>query len=152
MIGTVNHSGPQPSAEAQGGVGWVRVKLTSPDAAAPTEGELVLRADRARLEPDTVTFLVGDEVVFRMERRFLRKIAWLVEKHPLGEFVVLRRNQYANSGRQWTTDDHRLLARLVAQGADLNTIANRLQRPPNAVRSAIAGKRRAPAGDAADIG
>jgi hypothetical protein len=118
---------------------WVRVKLAAPpDPAAPrvnmTEGELVLRADRVAVDEDSLLFLVGEEVQFRLDRAYFRALTWFVDRPTFGEWLKARRAQFPKSHHAWTSEDRAVLAREVAAGADWLEIATMLGRTASAVR------------------
>lgn len=113
-------------------VAWVRVKLSA--EAGMTEGELVLRADRFVVEDEHVAFLVGDEVVYRMERRFFRALTWFVDRPTFGEWLRSRRKQYPNSHKPWSEVDSVRLAAAVARGVDWPEIALMLGRTASSVQ------------------
>jgi hypothetical protein len=88
---------PKPASEL---VRWARVKLSADSGM--TEGELVLRADRTRIDDDHVVFLVADQVVYRLERRYFRAMAWFVDQPTFGEWLRARREQFPNSHTRWS--------------------------------------------------
>ena len=120
--------------------GWVRVRLTAPlDPRGPrgvslTEGELVLRADRVAVDEGALVFLCADEVVFQLDRRYFRSMAWFVDRPTFGEWLRARRKQYPNSHTRWSTDERSQLAGELEQGLEWRRIADVHGRTVNAVQ------------------
>jgi hypothetical protein len=119
---------------------WVRVSLAAPaDQRGPhgvsmTEGELVLRADRVQVQEDTLLFLVGDDVVFRLDRRFFRALTWFVDRPTFGEWLKARRKQYPNANRRWGDEEITQLRGEVGAGLSWPEIGDRHGRTANAVQ------------------
>lgn len=117
--------------------GWVRVRLATPkagDQAAPTEGELVLRADRVAVDEDQINFFVAGEVVYRLERRYFRALTWFVERPTFGEWLRGRRAQFPNSHHRWSEGECELLRDEVASGTAWPLIAEKHGRTVSAVK------------------
>lgn len=106
-------------------VSWVRVRLAQKDAAsaAPTEGELILRADRAAVDGEHMLFLVGDEEVFSLDRRFYRSHAWFVDRPTFAEWLRERRTAHANHGRAWSGQEDERLRAAITGGLDWSAIS-----------------------------
>jgi len=120
--------------------GWVRVRLTAPqDARGPrgvalTEGELVLRADRVAVDEGALVFLCADEVVFQLDRRYLRSMAWFVDRPTFGEWLRSRRKQYPNSHTRWSVEERERLAKELGGGQSWQKIADVHGRTVHAVQ------------------
>lgn len=127
-----------PQINAKQTASWVRVRLMAPkdgDCQALTEGELVLRADRFVVEDEHLVFLVGEEVAYRMERRYFRALTWFVDRPTFGEWLRLRRKQYPNSHTRWTEDEvRRLDDEIGLYGMDWQRISDRHGRTVAAVK------------------
>lgn len=120
--------------------GWVRVHLLTP-ADAPSrpgapEGELVLRADRVSVGEDSLDFMVGDEVVFRLDRRYYGSLTWFVDRPTFGEWLATHQRRYAKANKPWTAAELADLDSEVADGVAWDEIADRHERTPRAVESA----------------
>jgi len=105
---------------------WVRVRLATPKSvvqAAPTEGELVLRADRVAVEDHQICFLVNGETVYRLDRRYFRALTWFVDRPTFGEWLRARRAQFPNSHTRWSEIERKRLAAEVAHRFDWARIA-----------------------------
>lgn len=111
---------------------WVRVKLSA--EAGMTEGELVLRADRFVVEEEHVVFLVGEEVAYRLERRYFRALTWFVDRPTFGEWLKLRRKQYPNSHHRWSDGEVEKLRAELAAGDGWQQISDRHGRTVGAVK------------------
>jgi len=62
---------------------WIRVRLATPktdNPTAPTQGELVLRADRVAVDAEVLLFLCDGHVVFRLDRCYFRALTWFVDR------------------------------------------------------------------------
>ena len=117
--------------------GWVRVRLTDNHTTALTEGELVLRADRVRVATDgeNLEFLLADDVVFRLDRRYFKALAWFVDRPTFGEWLKARRAQHPNSHRPWSEDERRRLdTEIGLYGMGWQQIAQAHGRTVSAVR------------------
>lgn len=117
---------------------WVRVRLAAPSDEPNitlTEGELVLRADRVAVEDEYLVFLLSDEPVFRLERRYFRALTWFVDRPTFGEWLKARRSQYPNSHKPWSGDEcDRLTTEIQLYGMGWQQIADAHGRTPSSVR------------------
>lgn len=116
---------------------WVRVRLAAPkegDVSAPTEGELVLRADRVAVAEEHLVFYVADDVVYRLERRYFRALTWFVDRPTFGEWLKARRKQHPNSHHRWTGAEAQQLREEIADGWDWTRIAEQHGRTVSAVK------------------
>lgn len=111
---------------------WVRVLLAADSGT--TEGELVLRADRVAVREEHLEFLVADEVVYRLERRYFRALAWFVDRPTFGEWLRARRAQFPHSRTRWSEVERQRLAAEVAHGWDWARIAKGHGRTVSAVK------------------
>lgn len=120
--------------------GWVRVRLTAPqDQRGPrgvslTEGELVLRADRVAVDEEELVFLCADEVVFQLDRRYFRSMAWFVDRPTFAEWLRTRRKQYPNSHTRWSSEEREQLAHELGGGHSWQRIADGHGRTVHAVQ------------------
>ena len=120
--------------------GWVRVRLTAPQdphgprGVALTEGELVLRADRVAVDEGSLVFLCADEVVFQLDRRYFRSMAWFVDRPTFAEWLRTRRKQYPNSHTRWSTLERDQLALELGGGSTWQRIADVHGRTVHAVQ------------------
>ena len=120
--------------------GWVRVRLTAPqDPRGPrgvslTEGELVLRADRVAVDEDSLVLLCADEVVFQLDRRYFRSMAWFVDRPTFAEWLRTRRKQYPNSHTRWSGEERAQLAQELGGGNSWQRIADVHGRTVHAVQ------------------
>ena len=120
--------------------GWVRVRLTAPqDQQGPrgvslTEGELVLRADRVAVDEEELVFLCADEVVFQLDRRYFRSMAWFVDRPTFAEWLRTRRKQYPNSHTRWSSEEREQLAHELGGGHSWQRIADGHGRTVHAVQ------------------
>lgn len=117
---------------------WVRVQLATPKSggqSAPTEGELVLRADRVAVQEEQICFLVANEVVYRLERRYFRALTWFVDRPTFGEWLRARRAQYPNSHTRWSEVEIERLTAEVAHRWEWERIAKGHGRTVNAVKA-----------------
>lgn len=120
--------------------GWVRVRLGAPanpqhsNRPTPTEGELVLRADRVAVDADRMMFIVDDEVAFELERRYFRSMAWFVDRPTFAEWLRARRAQYPNAHTPWSDLEVETLRGEVEAGADWAQIAKAHGRTSSAVK------------------
>lgn len=93
---------------------WVRIQLTSPvdpdNPGAPrAEGELLLRADRVSVDTGVLTFVCNDAVVFKLDRRYVKAIAWFTKRLTFAEWLRERRFETPNQHRRWdAAEDARL--------------------------------------------
>jgi len=111
---------------------WVRVRLSADHGM--TEGELVLRADRVSVGEDHLEFLIADEVVYRLERRYFRALTWFVDRPTFGEWLRARRAQFPASHTRWTVPEIERLADEVAAGMQWSRIAQKHGRTVSAVK------------------
>ena len=120
--------------------GWVRVRLTAPQdprgprGVALTEGELVLRADRVAVDEGSLVFLCADEVVFQLDRRYFRSMAWFVDRPTFAEWLRTRRKQYPNSHTRWSSEEREQLAHELGGGSSWQRIADVHGRTVHAVQ------------------
>lgn len=120
--------------------GWVRVRLSAPqDTSGPrgvalTEGELVLRADRVAVDEGELVFLCADEVVFQLDRRYFRSMAWFVDRPTFAEWLRSRRKRYPNSHTRWSTQEREQLAKELGGGNSWQRIADVHGRTVHAVQ------------------
>lgn len=112
---------------------WVRVRLAGERGL--TEGDLVLRADRVAVDDEHLLFMLGEDVVFRLDRRYFRALTWFVDRPTFGEWLKARRAQFPHSHTRWTeVETERLLAE-VAHSWDWARIAEGHGRTVNAVKA-----------------
>ena len=121
-----------PAKTATETAAWVRVRLSA--EAGMTEGELVLRADRVRVDGEHLEFLVGDQVVYRLDRAYFRALAWFVDRPTFGEWLRSRRKQYPNSHTRWSVREDQELREEIADGWDWARIAKAHGRTVSAVK------------------
>lgn len=120
---------------------WVRVRLSgprdpkNPDRAPLTDGELVLRADRVAVNEGTMLFFCADEVVFELDRRYFRSMAWFVDRPTFAEWLRSRRATFPNQHRPWTAEERtRLDDEIGLYGMDWEQIAKAHGRTVAAVK------------------
>ena len=126
-----------PQINAKQTASWVRVRLMAPkddDAPALTEGELVLRADRVAVDEEHLNFLLADETVFRLDRRYFRALTWFVDRPTFGEWLKARRAQFPNSHHRWSTGEREQLAREIAAGWEWSRISEAHGRTVSAIQ------------------
>ena len=120
--------------------GWVRVRLGgSPDPEHPdrpplTDGEVVLRADRVAVDEGELVFLCAEEIVFRLDRRYFRTMAWFVDRPTFAEWLRGRRAQHPSAHKPWSAEERAQLAKAIGTGTDWPEIAKAHGRTQSAVR------------------
>ena len=121
-----------PSKTATEAASWVRVRLAAD--CGMTEGELVLRADRVSVGEEHLEFLVGGEIVYRLERRYFRSLIWFDDRPTFGEWLRARSAQSPNAHTRWSDVERQRLAAEVAHGWDWARIAKGHGRTVSAVK------------------
>jgi len=98
--------------------GWVRVRLTAPQDVPGPRG----------------VSLTEDEVVFQLDRRYFRSMAWFVDRPTFGEWLRSRRKQYPNSHTRWSGEEREQLAKELGGGQSWQRIADGHGRTVHAVQ------------------